>query len=103
MRQSDYPLPSYAFSCWYARGNFYISRPGKGTFYFPDSPDGLNELRMALLTASDATAPLGFGRLTSGAGPGSPERSNLEAGRARVSLTVKGKAKLSEWDLWGDQ
>jgi len=99
MRASDYPLPSYAFSCWYARGRLFLARPGKGVVYFDDTPDGLNELRMALLCASEASAPLGFGRLEPGA-----VRSNLPlAETPRVKLTVKGKPKLAEGDLWGEE
>jgi hypothetical protein len=98
MRASDYPLPSYAFSCWYARGRLFLARPGRGTVYFEDSPDGLNELRMALLGASEAAAPLGFGRLEPGAA-----RSNLPAEAApRARFTVRGKPKLAEGDLWGE-
>jgi hypothetical protein len=96
MRQTDYPLPSYAFSCWHARGKFFLARPGKGTVYFEDTPDGLNELRMALLGASEAAAPLGFGRLEPGAA-----RSNLPAETApRARFTAKGRPKLTEDDLW---
>jgi hypothetical protein len=94
MRQSDYPLPSYAASVWSARGKFFLARNGKGTFYFEDSPDGLAELRVALLACADQRVPLG---------PAAHSGSNLqgaEASKARVKLTARGRPKLAAEDLW---
>ena len=86
MRPSDYPLPSYAGYCWFARGKFFLARSGHGTVYFEDSPDGLAELRVALLNCADQRELLGVG---SGLG----SSSNLASMPARVRQTVKGKTE----------
>ena len=100
MRQSDYPLPSYAASIWHARGKFFLSRSGKGTFYFEDTPDGLNALRVALLVASERGVPCGLAAV-SGSNL-SPANSSPASGKASKRLTAKGKPKLDEGDLWGE-
>jgi hypothetical protein len=97
MRASDYPLPSYAASVWSARGKFFLSRAGRGTVYFEDSPDGLAELRVALLACADQRVPLG---------PAARSGSNLQgadAAKARVKVNARGRPKLDTADLWGEE
>ena len=95
MRNSDYPLPSYAGYCWFARGKFFLARSGHGTVYFEDTADGLAELRVALLNCADQRELLGVGSVNG-------SRSNLAARPACVRQTAKGKLKLETTDLWGD-
>jgi len=94
MRQSDYPLPGYAASCWYARGKFFLARCGKGTVYFEDTPDGLAELRIALLACGDQRLLVGGAREGAAVTALSP---------ARVKVGVSGRPKLAEEDLWGGE
>lgn len=99
MRQSDYPLPGYAASCWHARGKFFLARCGKGTVYFEDTPDGLAELRVALLACGDQRALLGGAREE--AREAREARAALQP--ARVKVGVSGRPKLTENDLWGGE
>lgn len=97
MRTSDYPAPSYAGLVWAANGRLWLSQPGKGTVYFEDSPDGLNELRTALLACGDARRPLGPARV-SGSNltlPAPPKKPSKRLG-------VRGRPKLDLADLWGE-
>lgn len=101
MRSSDYPPPGYAGLAWYANGRLWLARAGETARYFEDTPDGLNELRTALLACAPARVPVGPAKFSGSNLTDLVSKPKLPKPFKR--LTAKGRPKLDAEDLWGEQ
>lgn len=83
MRPNDYPPPSYAGHIWWAQRRIWLATGRGGFRSFEDTPQGLAQLRIALLDLAD-------------------QRATLSAARdaPSVRLDASGKRKLDTGDLW---